>query len=204
MDRLRSRGIFSGKGLKRQQVRNGLWSEQSSRRTCGWGSCILAQHPSAGHDFVPQANSARKMRARSQGSPSFAQEKGQIIDGISLRCLPQNSVCRRTQGVKEGRGERWGGEKTVPSSAGDIGAFSLPKSLREKKTVQVLAQLDLLSRGASSNIPRSTPPRRPLLRSLRTTSDQSEGSQSLGSVAPWGLVVVVSNALSQVTATPIR
>lgn len=111
MDRLRSRGIFSGKGLKRQQVRNGLWSEQSSRRTYGWGSCILAQHPSAGLDFVPQANSARKMRARSQGSPSFAQEKGQIIDGISLRCLPQNSVCRRTQGVKEGRGGRWGGEK---------------------------------------------------------------------------------------------
>lgn len=204
MDRLRSRGIFSGKGLKRQQVRNGLWSEQSSRRTCGWGSCILAQHPSAGLDFVPQANSARKMRARSQGSPSFAQEKGQIIDGISLRCLPQNSVCRRTQGVKEGRGGRWGGEKNGSKFSWGYWRFFSSQISARKKTVQVLAQLDLLSRGASSNIPRSTPPRRPLLRSLRTTSDQSEGSQSLGSVAPWGLVVVVSNALSQVTATPIR
>lgn len=134
MDMLRSRGIFSAKGLKRQQVRNGLWPEKSSRRTCGWGSCILAQHPSAGLDFVPQANSARKMRARSQGSPSFAQEKGQIIDGISLRCLPQNSVCRRTQGVKEGRGGRWGGEKNGSKfSWGYWRFFSSQISARKKK-----------------------------------------------------------------------
>lgn len=133
MDRLRSRGIFSGKGLKRQQVRNGLWSEQSSRRTCGWGSCILAQHPSAGLDFVPQANSARKMRARSQGSPSFAQEKGQIIDGISLRCLPQNSVCRRTQGVKEGRGEMGRREERFQVQLGILALFLFPNLCAKKK-----------------------------------------------------------------------
>lgn len=73
-----------------------------------------------------------------------------------------------------------------------------------KKPVQVLAQLDLLSRGASSTSRAQPHHANPSFALSEHFLTKSEGSQSLGSVAAWGLVVVVSNALSQVTAASIR
>lgn len=161
-------------------------AEQSSRRTCGWGSWILAQHPSAGLDFVPQR---QKNAGAESGEPLIRAGQGQISRWEIVEMLTSKSVCRRTQGVKKGRGGRWGGEKNSSKFSWGYWRFCSSQISARKKNRPSARAAGPSVAGSFINIPRSTPLRRPLsehfLTKARGANRWAAWQRGLGGVWSW-------------------